>query len=117
MQHYAYHFDALKLANYLKHWGTTRGVKHIIDKLVTAEQDEHGNITCVISESGTKYYGDLFIDCSGFAGFLIDKVLQEPIVSFADSLLTDRALAINLPDDPAVDGIRPYTTTTALKAG
>ena len=117
VQHYAYHFDALRLANYLKDWGTTRGVNHIIDKLVTAEQDEQGNITCVISESGTKYYGDLFIDCSGFAGFLIDKVLHEPIIPFSDSLLTDRAFAINLPDDPEVNGIRPYTTATALKAG
>ena len=64
-----------------------------------------------------KYYGDLFIDCSGFAGFLVDKVFHEPIVSFADSLLTDRAFAINLPDDPEVNGIRPYTTASALKAG
>ena len=117
VQHFAYHFDALKLANYLKHWGTTRGVNHVIDKLATADLDEQGNVKCVVSESGQKYYGDLFIDCSGFAGFLIDKVFNEPIVSFADSLLTDRALAINLPDDPEVNGIRPYTTATALKAG
>jgi hypothetical protein len=84
---------------------------------VTAEQDEQGNITCVISESGHKYYGDLFIDCSGFAGFLIDKVFHEPIISFGGSLLTDRAFAINLPDDPEVNGIRPIPTASALKAG
>lgn len=117
VQHYAYHFDALQLANFLKIWATERGITHVIDKLVRAEQDDQGNITCVVSESGKKYYADLFIDCSGFGGFLIDKVLNEPIVSFGDSLLTDRAIAINLPDDPTQNGIRPYTTATALSAG
>jgi len=84
---------------------------------MTADQDEQGNITCVEGQSGKKYHADLFIDCSGFAGFLIDKVYKEPLVSFADCLLTDRAIAINLPENPAQDGIRSYTTATALKAG
>jgi len=117
VQHYAYHFDALQLANYLKEWAIKRKIIHVIDKLSTAEQDEQGNITCVVSETGKKYYADLFIDCSGFCGFLIDKVFHEPIISFSDSLLTDRAIAINLPDDPETNGIRPYTTASALNAG
>lgn len=117
VQYYAYHFDALLVAKFLNHWAVERGVRHVVDKLKTAEQDEQGNITCVVSESGKKYHADLFIDCSGFAGFLIDKVYQEPIISFADFLLTDRAIAINLPENPEQDGIRSYTTATALKAG
>lgn len=117
VQHYAYHFDALMLAKYLNSWAVKRGVHHVVDKLITAEQDEQGNITCVVGESGKKYHADLFIDCSGFAGFLIDKVYKEPLISFADYLLTDRAIAINLPENPEQDGIRSYTTATALKAG
>lgn len=117
VQHYAYHFDALMVAKYLNQWAVKKGINHVVEKLVTAEQDEQGNITCVVGESGKKYYADFFIDCSGFAGFLIDKVFKEPIVSFADSLLTDRAIAINLPENPEQDGIRSYTTATALKAG
>jgi len=117
VQHYAYHFDALQLATYLKEWAVKRKIIHVIDKLSTAEQDEQGNITCVVSETGEKYYADLFIDCSGFCGFLIDKIYHEPIIPFSDSLLTDRAIAINLPEEPELNGIRPYTTATALSAG
>lgn len=117
-QHYAYHFDALLLANFLRDWGKKQGIKHVIDNLTHTEQDEQGNIQCVVSESGKKYHADLFIDCSGFAGFLIEKTLHEPIVSFSDSLLTDRAVTINIPEpNPGVEGIRPYTSATAFKAG
>jgi tryptophan halogenase len=116
VQHYAYHFDALKVADFLKDWSVARGVNHILDNLLTAELDENGNITCLVGEKG-KYEGDLFIDCSGFSGFLIEKILKEPVVSFEDSLLTDRAIAINVPENSEVDGIRPYTSATAFKAG
>ncbi len=117
VQHYAYHFDALMLAAYLREWGKARGVRHVIDKLTHAEQDEQGNITSVTGVSGQKYTADFFIDCSGFAGFLIDKVYQEPIISFDDYLLTDRAIAINIPDEPNNRDIRSYTSATAMKAG
>jgi tryptophan 7-halogenase len=117
VQHYAYHFDALLLAQFLKKWGTARGIKHVVDTLVTAERDEQGNITCVVSDTGKKYEADLFIDCSGFNSFLLEKILNEPIISFADSLLTDRAIAVNIPDLPDNKEIRSYTSATALKAG
>lgn len=116
-QHYAYHFDALLVANFLKDWSVERGVTHVVENLVNTELDEQGHIQCVVGESGKKYYADLFIDCSGFTGFLIEKVLKEPIVSFEETLLTDRAVTINIPENPAVDGIRPYTSATAFNAG
>lgn len=115
--YYAYHFDATLLARYLSRWSASRGIQHIYDNLTHAELDEVGNIRCVIGADGKKYYGDLFIDCSGFSGFLIEKTLKEPIISFEKSLLTDSAIAINFPEDPRIDGIRPYTTATAMKAG
>lgn len=117
VQHYAYHFDAALLAKFLRGWATERKVNHVIDDLVTAKQDEHGNITCVVSQSGKEYHADLFIDCSGFAGFLIEKVLKEPIITFDKSLLTDRAIALNIPSNAKEEGIRPYTTALAMKAG
>lgn len=117
VQHYAYHFDALMLAQFLKEWAIKRGIHHVVDKLTMTEQDEQGNVTCVIGQSGKKYHADLFIDCSGFAGFLIDKLYEEPVISFADCLLTDRAIAINIPDAPGNTDVRSYTTATAMKAG
>ncbi len=117
VQHYAYHFDALALADFLRKWCLARGVKHISEELTHAELDDEGNIAAVVGKSGEKYYADLFVDCSGFAGFLIEKTLQEPIVEFSDSLLTDRAVALQIAQDPEKEGIRPYTSATALNAG
>lgn len=115
--YYAYHFDANLLANFLARWSSSKNIKHVMDELTHAKLGEDGNIISVVGIDGKEYRGDLFIDCSGFAGFLIEKALKEPIVSFDQSLLTDRAIAINFPEDPAHDGIRPYTTATAMKAG
>ncbi len=117
VQHYAYHFDALLLANFLRDWSKARGVNHCYDELVDARLDEQGNIQCVISDQGTEYHGDLFIDCSGFRSFLIEKILKEPSVFYDESLLTDRAIAVNLPEEPHLTGIRPYTSATAFDAG
>ena len=117
VQHYAYQFDALLVAEYLKNWAVKHGITYVLDNLTHAEQDEQGNIKCVVGENGKKYYADLFIDCSGFAGFLIEKTLHEPIVPFNESLLTDRAISINIPENHEVTGLRPYTSATALSAG
>jgi tryptophan halogenase len=115
--YYAYHFDAALLAQFLAKWSVARGIKHIKDNLTHAELDADGNITAVVGADGHRYMADLFIDCSGFSGFLIEKTLKEPIVSFGESLLTDRAMAINFKENPERDGIRPYTSATAMKAG
>jgi tryptophan halogenase len=115
--HYAYHFDALLITNYLKKWSVARGLTHITDNIVGTELDEGGNIKALHGEGGQRYEADLYIDCSGFAGLLIEKALGEPKVTFHDSLLTDSAVAINIPDEPEVHGIRPYTTANAFSSG
>ncbi|WP_395856083.1 tryptophan halogenase family protein [Cystobacter fuscus] len=115
--HHAYHFDALLIANYLKEWSIARGLTHITDDVVGTELDEGGNIKSLRGASGRTYEADLYIDCSGFAGLLIEKALGEPKVSFHECLLTDRAVAINIPENPEAEGIRPYTTATAFSSG
>jgi tryptophan 7-halogenase len=115
--HYAYHFDALDIANYLQEWCTKRGLQHVKDDIVNVRLDENGNIKSLLGEGGETYEADLYIDCTGFQGLLIEKALNEPHISFSDSLLTDRAVAINIPSDSEKDGIRPYTTATAFSSG
>ena len=39
------------------------------------------------------YMADLFIDCSGFTGFLLKKELEVPYVSYKKYLPLDRAFA------------------------
>ena len=115
--HYAYHFDALLIANFLRDWCIERGMRHIQDEIVNVELDETGNIRSLTGQEGERYEADLFIDCTGFTGLLIGKALKEPLISFSDCLLTDSAVAMNIPSNPETEGIRPYTTATAFSTG
>ena len=46
-----------------------------------------------------------------------DKALEEPFISYQDSLPNDRAVALRVPVDMREEGIRPCTTATAQDAG
>ena len=88
---YAWHFDAQLLADYLKRYGIEQlGVRHRLDRMVGAERDGRGFITALRTKSGVPVEGDLFVDCSGFRGALINQVLAEP---FLDQLTTCSAIA------------------------
>lgn len=120
---YAYHLDAGLLASFLKEKSLAAGVNHIIDRVKDVALDERGFIDHLITENHGDLDGDLFIDCSGFRGVLINQSLQEPFVSYNQSLICDRAIAISTPYpiDDKFDlkngGINPYTTSTAMSSG
>ena len=120
---YAYHLDAGLFAQHLKQLAKRNGVKQIIDKVTQVKQDEKGFITSVITENHREIAGELFSDCSGFRGLLINQALKEPFVSYSDNLLCDRAIAISTPYAPGDSfnqtngGINPYTTATGLSNG
>jgi tryptophan 6-halogenase len=114
---YAYHFDANLLAKFLKDYATKRGVKQIIDDVTDVKLREDGKIDHIKTAKDNNISGDLFIDCTGFRGLLINKALDEPFISFSESLLCDRAVAMQIPSDTKKNGINPYTTATALSSG
>lgn len=114
---YAYQFDASLLAEYLKGYGTARGVRQVVDEVNEVRLKEDGSIDCVVTQRHGAIRGDLFVDCTGFRGLLINQALGEPFISFSDSLLCDSAIAMQVPRDIEKEGINPYTTATALSAG
>ncbi|QFQ99390.1 tryptophan 7-halogenase [Streptomyces phaeolivaceus] len=113
---YAYHFDADAVAAYLAEYGRQRGVKHVIDDVVDVAQDERGWISHVTTASRGDLAGDLFIDCTGFRGLLINQTLGEKFESFEDVLPNNRAVALRVPREESTD-MAPYTTATAMNAG
>jgi tryptophan 7-halogenase len=113
---YAYHFDATLYACYLRSYAETRGVVREEGRVTGVEQDsESGFITCVTLEDGRRFDGDLFIDCTGFFGLLIEKTLATGYEDWSRWLPCDRAVAA--PCEAAGDTILPYTKSTARKAG
>lgn len=114
---YAYHFDAALLARFLTRYGTDRGVRHVLDDVADVVLDERGWIDHVVTKEHGELHGDLFVDCTGFRGMLINKALGEPFVSYQDTLPNDRAVALRVPADMEARGLRPCTTATARDAG
>lgn len=114
---YAYHFNAALLAKFLKDYATKRGVQCVDDEMVRANVAEDGSIESLVMKEMGDIQGDLFVDCTGFRGLLINKTLNEPFISFSDVLLCDSAIAMQIPTDIEKDGIKPYTSATALTSG
>ncbi|MBB5153629.1 tryptophan halogenase family protein [Saccharopolyspora phatthalungensis] len=114
---YAYHFDADLLARFLAGYGVDRGVRHVVDDVVAVGQDERGWLTHVRTREHGELAGDLFIDCTGFRGMLINKTLGEPFQSFADVLPNNRAVSLRVPREDPGAAVAPYTTATAMGAG
>ncbi|MEU4076220.1 tryptophan halogenase [Streptomyces venezuelae] len=114
---YAYQFEAALLAKYLTRYSVERGVKHIVDDVTKVELDEHGWISAVKTAEHGDITGDVYIDCTGFRGVLINQALEEPFISYQDTLPNDSAVALQVPMDMERRGIRPCTTATAQDAG
>ncbi|MCP5781350.1 tryptophan 7-halogenase, partial [Klebsiella pneumoniae] len=71
------------------------GVNRIEGTIKHVKQDaETGNITALVLETGETVEGDLFIDCTGMRGLLIEQTLKTGYDDWDHWLANDRAIAL-----------------------
>ena len=112
---YAYHFDATLYAKVLRDLALARSVIHMDEKVERVNlREADGFIASVLLANGQTVEGDLFIDCTGFKGLLIEDTLKTGYEDWQDWLLCDSAAAVQCANtgEPT-----PYTRVTALDAG
>ncbi|WP_339615978.1 tryptophan halogenase family protein [uncultured Gilvimarinus sp.] len=112
---YAYHFDAGRYALFLRDYAEQRGVIRREGKIEQIKQDHSsGFIQSLQLDNGECISGDLFIDCSGFRGLLIEQALNTGYDDWRQWLPCDRAIAVQ--SEKTTEPL-PYTRTTAREAG
>jgi tryptophan 7-halogenase len=111
---YALQFDAALVAKYLRSYSEKRGVTRLERTVTAATQRADGFLDQLVFADGTRLQADLYIDCSGFRGLLIEQTLKTGYLDWSDLLPCDRAVA--LPTE-MISARAPYTLSTARAAG
>jgi len=111
---YALHFDATLVAAYLRAYSERLGVARLERTVADATLRADGFLDELVFTDGSRHGADLFIDCSGFRGLLIEQVLKTGYLEWRDFLPCDRAVA--MPTE-SLQPRPPYTEASARAAG
>lgn len=111
---YGYHLDAGKFSPFIReHCVNKLGVQHISDEVIEVKGQISAPIEAVITKNNGVVQGDLFIDCSGLRGLLIEQHYGVKLNSVKQYLFNDAAMAIQV---PYLDEHSPILSTTNATA-
>ena len=112
---FSYHFDGNKVGQFFKRRVLLMGGT-VVDAIVqNVVHNDTGGISSIVLSNNIAIQGDFFIDCTGFARVLMNRVGTEWI-SYKDNLLMNSAMPFLLEYTPPV-WPKPVTLSRALSSG
>lgn len=111
----AVHFSAPEIISTLQDICKNK-VTLIKTAISNIKKDENG-IKALVSDDGTEYTADLYIDCTGFSCELMEKNLGIEFLSYENTLPCNRAVALQTEYKNPKEECRPFTQSTAMNAG
>ena len=113
---HGFHIENAKLIDALETVAQARGIETIDGKVNEVERRPEGGVAALVLEDGRRLEADFFVDASGARSELLGRALEEPFVSYGNTLFCDRAIVGGWergPDEP----ILPYTTAETMEGG
>lgn len=110
---FSFHFDANRLAEFLKSIALERGIVYHDDFVENVQLNENGFITNIVCKKAT-YNCDLVIDCTGFKRLIVGKLYNADWVDVSKRLPVNKAIPFFLPPDKQLESC---TTATAMNFG
>lgn len=112
---YAYHVDATLYGRYLRKLAEEAGTTRVEGRIQRVELDgETGDIAALHLDGERRIEGDMFVDCTGFRGLLIDGALHAGFEDWGHWLPNDSAIAVQ---SKHLGPPQPYTQAIAHDAG
>jgi tryptophan halogenase len=109
----ALHFDAIKVAAYLRDIAIERGISLVSGEVESFIADD-STINSIILVDGLQIESDFIFDCTGFSKLIIGKHFNAEWVDYSKYLPVDSAMPFFIPQDEIVP---IYTESIAMNYG
>ena len=112
---YAMHFNARKLADFLKHVALERGIVRVEGIVENIVSNDAGDITSLELDNNSSVDCDFVFDCTGLRRLIIGEHFKSKWNSYSDYLPCDTAMPFFIKNDTT--NVEPYTEAIAMKYG